>query len=276
MKTLNTTISISLVLVLIGFSCLAQNTTFKISKDIRASEITSSASSTFGPGQSVNHLTDGSGIHNNLHDNNGSASTMWHTTENPVASIPVKGLPSCKAWVRFDFSTQKSFNKILIWNHNQENLTNRGFRLIKVYGTTNEIDWFELTALELPDAKNLNGKASEIVINYKKGLKSVIIAAESNWGGNVYGLSGVKFIAELEVNESTLPFPNDIECSSTSIYRYCKDGKPGREAVLTFKGANLYQPSEIEVTANGRTETTSVPSSLARTLLLRSPYHLAV
>ncbi|SHM03138.1 glycosyl hydrolase-related protein [Mucilaginibacter sp. OK098] len=259
MKTLNITLSISLVFVLIGFSCLAQNTTFKISKDIRASEITSSASSSFGPDQSVNHLTDGSGIHNNLHDNNGSALTMWHTTENPVASIPAKGLPLCKAWVRFDFSTQKSFNKIWIWNHNQENLTSRGFRLIKVYGTTNEIDWFELTTLELPDAKNLNGKASEIVVNEKKALKSVIIAAESNWGGNVYGLSGVKFIAELEVNESALPFPNDFECAPTSIYRYCKDGKPGREVVLTFKGANLYQPSEIEVTADSRTITTSVP-----------------
>ena len=261
MKTLNIILSISLVLVLIGFGCLAQNTTFKISKDIRASEITSSASSTFGPGQSVNHLTDGSGIHNNLHDNNGSASTMWHTTENPAASIPAKGLPSYKAWVRFDFSTQKYFNKILIWNHNQENLTNRGFRLIKVYGTTNEIDWFELTTLELPDAKNLNGKASEININEKKALRSVIIAAESNWGGNVYGLSGVKFMSEFEVNESALPFPNDIECASTSIYRYSKDGKPGREVKITFKGSNLYQPSEIEVTADGRTVITSVPFS---------------
>jgi len=259
MKTLNITISISLVFVFIGFNCSAQNTTFKIIKGIRASEITSSASGAFGPDQSVNHLTDGSGIHNNTHDSNGSALTMWHTTENPAASIPAKGLPSYKAWVKFDFSTPKSFSKILIWNHNQENLTNRGFRLIKVYGTTNEIDWFELTTLELPEAKNLNGKASEIIINEKKALKSVIIAAASNWGGNAYGLSEVRFMAELEVNESALPFPSDIECTSTSIYRYCKDGKPGREVALTFKGDNLYQASEIEVTADGRTETTSVP-----------------
>lgn len=259
MKKLNVITSISLVFVLISFGCLAQNATFKIVKNIRAGEITSSASGTFGPDQSVSHLTDGSGIHNNLHDSNGGAQTMWHTPENPVASIPAKGLPSYKAWVKFDFSTPKSFNKILIWNHNQQNLTNRGFRSIKVYGTTNEIDWIELTALELPDAKGMNGKASEIVINERKALKSVIIAAASNWGGNTYGLSEVKFISELEVAESALPFPNDIDCTSTSIYRYCKDGKPGREVMLAFKGDNLYQPSEIEVTADGRTVTTSVP-----------------
>ena len=259
MKILNITLSIGLVFVFIGLNCSAQNTTIKINKDIRSSEITSSASGAFGPDQSVNHLTDGSGIHNNTHDSNGSALTMWHTTENPAASVPAKGLPSYKAWVKFDFSTPKSFSKILIWNHNQENLTNRGFRLIKVYGTINEIDWFELTTLELPEAKNLNGKASEIIINEKKALKSVIIAAASNWGGNAYGLSEVKFMAELEVNKSALPFPSDIECASTSIYRYCKDGKPGREVALTFKGDNLYQASEIEVTADGRTETTSVP-----------------
>jgi len=259
MKKLNTTIAISLALAFIGFNCLAQNTTIKISKEIRASEITSSASSSFGPDQSVNHLTDGSGIHNNLHDSNGNALTMWHTTEDPVATIPAKGLPAYKAWVRFDFITQRPVNKILLWNQNQEGLTNRGFRLTKVYGTTDEINWFELTTLELPDARNLNGKASEIVINEKRALKAVIIAAASNWGGNAYGLSEVKFISELEVKESALPSPNDFECTSTSIYRYCKDGKPGREVVLTFKGNNLYQPSVIEVTAEGRTETTSVP-----------------
>ncbi|SDS35228.1 Glycosyl hydrolases family 38 N-terminal domain-containing protein [Mucilaginibacter mallensis] len=263
MKTLNIiTISVSLIFVLIGFNGLAQNTKFKIIKDIPANEITLSASSTFGPDQSINHLTDGSGIHNNIHDNNGNALTMWHTTENPVATIPAKGLPACKAWVRFDFSTQKSFNKLLIWNHNQENLTNRGFRLTKVYGTTNGIDWFELATLELSDAKDLNGKASEIVINEKRPLRAVIIAGISNWGGNVYGLSGVKFISELEVNESALPFPTGIECTSTSIYRYCKDGKPGREIMLAFTGNNLYQPSVIEVMADGRTETTAVPYSI--------------
>ncbi len=53
----------------------------------------------------------------------------------------------------------------------------------------------------------------------------------------------------------------DIQCTSTSVYRYCKDGKPGREIILTFVGGKLHQPAEIEVAADGRKETTTVPEN---------------
>lgn len=56
-------------------------------------------------------------------------------------------------------------------------------------------------------------------------------------------------------------FPTNIKCTSTSVYRYCKDGKPGREVILTFIGAKLVQSAEIEVVADGRKETTLVPAS---------------
>jgi hypothetical protein len=186
---------------------------------------------------------------------------MWHTSENPPASAPAKGLMPCKGWVRFDFSELKTFDKILVWNHNQANLTNRGFRLTKIYGSTNGTDWIEFKSLELPNASELHGKATEVIINWKTPLKSVIIVAESNWGGNVYGLSEVKFLSVLNLPESELPFPKDVECISTSIYRYCKDGKPGREILLTFTGGDLYQPADIEVTVDSRSENTSVSYS---------------
>lgn len=259
MKTLKITISLSIMLVFFCFYAFAQKNVISIIQEIPANEIILSASSSFGPDQSVGHLIDGSGIQNKIHDNNGSSITMWHTTQNPATSIPSKGLPSFKAWLRFDFSTQKSFNKLLIWNHNQENLTNRGFRLIKVYGTADGISWIQLSTLELPNAKQTNGTVTEIVIKEKKPLKAVIIAAESNWGGNVYGLSEVKFLSELKVDQSNFPFPSGLECTSTSVYRYCKDGKPGREVILNFKGSNLFQASTIAVSAEGRTETVAVP-----------------
>jgi len=247
------------VLMFNYLNVLAQNNSVSIVQEISASDITVSASSTYGPNQSVNHLTDGSGLHENKHDDNGSSLTMWHTNESPLASKPVKGLPSFRAWVRFDFTTPKIFSKTLIWNHNQANLTNRGFRKTKVYGSVNGTDWIELKALELPEAKTTNGQATEIEISVKKPLKSVIIAAESNWGGNAYGLSEVKFVSGMELSESELPFPTDMTCTATSIYRYCGDGKPGREVLLTFQGSNLYQPAEIEITVDGQTETASVP-----------------
>nr|WP_121270910.1 glycoside hydrolase family 38 C-terminal domain-containing protein [Pedobacter schmidteae] len=132
MKTLKITTSLSIMLLFFGFKGLAQNSTFNINKDISAKEITVLASSSFGPDQSVGHLTDGSGIHNKIHDN------------------------------------------------------------------------------------------------------------------------------KLKVDKPNFPFPSGLECTSTSIYRYCKDGKPGREVILNFKGSNLFQASKIEVSAEGRTEITSV------------------
>jgi len=254
-------ILICLVFTFLCFNSQAQNNVVKIIQDIRETEIKVTASSQYGSEQSLVNIINGSGVSNNIHDNSGNSLTMWHTIENPNATAPVKGLVPCRGWVRFDFSTSKTFSKILIWNHNQANLTNRGFRSTKIFGSSNGIDWIELTSLELPDAKDLNGKASEVEIKIKKPLKSVILAAESNWGGNAYGLSEVKFVSELELQESELPFPKDIECTSTSKYRYCSDGKPGREVLLNFIGNNLYQPAEIEVSVDGRSEKKAVPFS---------------
>lgn len=259
MKIVNIAPSISLVILLICLNGFAQNTSFKTSRSIKSSEIALTASSSFGSDKSVNHLIDGSGISKDLHDNNGSASTMWHTIEKPTASRPAKALPLFNAWLKFDFSTPKSFNKVLIWNHNQENLTNRGFRMTKLYGTVDGTNWILMKTIELPNANDKKGKATEIKIKEGKKLKAVIIGAESNWGGNFYGLSEVKFVNELEVNKSNVPFPNDIKCTSTSVYRFCKDGKPGREIILTFSENNLYEDAEIEVSADGRNESTAVP-----------------
>jgi len=55
-----------------------------------------------------------------------------------------------------------------------------------------------------------------------------------------------------------LPFPTDIQCTSTSVYRFCKDGKPGREIIIAFSGGKVYQTSEILVVADGREEITSI------------------
>ena len=261
MRSLNIRILFSVVLALLCLNGLAQKSTFNIIRNIRSSEMKVTASSSFDSAQGVDNLTDGSGMHDMMHDNNKNALTMWHTAENPVASAPAAGLPAFQAWVKFDFSTPESFNKILIWNHNQADLTNRGFRRTKIYGTTNGADWFLLKALELPVANGDQGNATGIIPDNTKPLKAVILAAESNWGGNAYGLSEVKFISELELSGSELPFPTDMECKSTSVYRYCKDGKPGREITLTFLGSSLYQTAEIEVEADGRKEITSVSAS---------------
>ncbi|WP_316834197.1 glycoside hydrolase family 38 C-terminal domain-containing protein [Pedobacter nutrimenti] len=150
MKKLYNTITFSLLLMLIYLGAVAQQSEFRIVKNIRVSEISLPASGTFDPDQGVHYLTNSSDIHDN-------------------------------------------------------------------------------------------------------------IAAESNWGGDVYGLSEVEFSSSPELKDAALPHPLDISCASTNVYRYCKDGKPGREVILTFLGSNLYQSSAIEATVDGRTETTLLP-----------------
>ncbi|WP_423736002.1 glycoside hydrolase family 38 C-terminal domain-containing protein [Chitinophaga caseinilytica] len=259
MKKLHACMSLTAAMALFCGNVSAQERVYSIVQQVRSNEIRLNASGTFGADQNVGHLTDGSGLQDSLHDNNGSASTMWHTALQPAATSPAAGVPAFPAWVRFDFSSPKAFSSLLIWNHNQERLTNRGFRATKVYGTTDGQHWQLLKGIELPEARSLNGKASKIDIHAASPLKAVIIAAESNWGGNVFGLSEVKFESEKKLNEAELPFPQDFNCTSTSIYRYCKDGKPGREVTLDFSGNSLYAASEIEAVVDGRKETASLP-----------------
>jgi TPR repeat protein len=160
-----------------------------------------SASSQFGDDQSVKHLIDDAGMQAGFHDNDRDAKTMWHTQENPHMSAPADGLDPSPAWVRFDFPRPEQFDSILIWNHNQDGLTNRGFRRTRFYGTTDGVHWFSLTsekAVELPAANGTPLSEAYSVPNIASShfIKAVIIAADStqgNYGGNAYGLSGVKF-----------------------------------------------------------------------------------
>ena len=107
-----------------------------IEDEIATDAITVTASSEFGSAQAARHLLDGSGMQDGLHDNNGSATTMWHTTQWPAPTSAAAGLPASPAWVRFDFAQPQQFDSIHLWNHNQANLTDRGFRQTRIFGSS--------------------------------------------------------------------------------------------------------------------------------------------
>jgi len=52
-----------------------------------------------------------------------------------------------------------------------------------------------------------------------------------------------------------LPFPGDMECVAQPRYCLRADGQPGREITLNLKGEKLLGKAQVEVTADGRTET---------------------
>jgi hypothetical protein len=167
---------------------------------IPADEITVTASS-FRPDQSPQHLIDDSGMFGSYHDNNHSAFSMWHTDGSVPKSPPAEGLPLAPAWVRFDFARPHLLDKLIVWNLNQENLTERGFRWTHVYGTTDGKTWFRLTDQDKIEFPRATGEAfywpfNVPVTSGDRPIKSVILAADSADGGyciGTYGLSAVRF-----------------------------------------------------------------------------------
>jgi hypothetical protein len=168
---------------------------------VLGSTIKVTASSIYGGQQTPEHLVNGDGMVGAFHDSAVQAETMWHTQNSPASQPPAAGLPPAPAWVRFDFARPKRLDKILIWNLNQINLTNRGFRTTHIYGTSDGSTWKPLTSPEtivLPRASGLPMCEPASVSNDfpDRRITSVIIAADAtdgNYGGNVYGLSAVRF-----------------------------------------------------------------------------------
>jgi alpha-mannosidase len=64
---------------------------------------------------------------------------------------------------------------------------------------------------------------------------------------------------KLKKEAGSQSFPKELECISTNIYRYCADGKPGREVIIKFNGEKLYSAYELEVSVDGRKNMISIP-----------------
>jgi hypothetical protein len=240
-----------------------------IEEEIPADAIIVTASSQFSPGQDARHLVDGSGLQNGLHDNDGSAQTMWHSAERPAPTSPAPGLPASPAWVRFDFAPPRKFDSVHIWNHNQANLTDRGFRLMRLFGSADGASWFALTSppvIQLPRAGGSPGLEALVIVNAARtrSLKSVIIAAEAkdgNYGSDYFGLSAVRFVAGREVAGGDLPVPTGMACAALPYCPYRPDGKPGRQMAVSLRDAKLYGAVTFEVECAGAKEKTIVPAN---------------
>lgn len=171
-----------------------------VSHVVPAKSIIVAASSTYSETQSARHLIDGTGMLGALHDNQEAANSMWHTPEHPALTSPGTGIAASPAWIRFDFAQPQAVDNVLVWNHNQQNLTDRGLRKVRLYGTTDGATWFPLTgdAVEIPRASGTpNAEPFTIPTSGGKAVKSIVIAADAtdgSYGGSCYGLSAVRFV----------------------------------------------------------------------------------
>jgi len=238
----------------------------EVSKDL----IKVRASSRYAGEQKLERLVDGSGMQDDRHDNDGSARTMWHTVEKPAPTSPAAGLPASPAWVRFDFAQPQKFDSIHIWNHNQANLTDRGFRKARIFGSSDGSTWVALTTpeiIELPRASGSPGLEAVVLANTAKGreLKSVVIEAEAkdgNYGSDYFGLSAVRFSRGREVAERDLPVPTTMVGAALPYCPYRPDGQPGRQIAISLRGGKLYGAVTLQVECAGLKEDTTVAANV--------------
>jgi hypothetical protein len=209
--------------------------------------------------QAAGHLIDNSGLDATLrHDRHGAAYTMWHTAGKSAPNAPATGIPAAAAWVRFDFATPQPINQLLVWNHNQANLSQRGFRKTRVYGTVDGTTWSPIAEpLELAKGGDT---AQAIAIAAPQPLKAVIIAADSNWGDDYYGLSEVKFISRRTVDANAIPAPKAIAIADFP-FECDAQGRPHRQVELSFGDTPLYEAAEAVVTCDGAKAATKLDFS---------------
>jgi alpha-mannosidase len=67
--------------------------------------------------------------------------------------------------------------------------------------------------------------------------------------------------AHIQAFAANITPPSSFECKARPYYKYRKDGKPGREVTLFFKGSKLIGKAIIKVSCNGVTEQTEVNES---------------
>lgn len=171
-----------------------------------------SAGSTYASSKSAENLINGSGMSAmgtvfDVHDNHGSANTMWHTA----------AYPGENAWVEFDFGAVRDIGEMWIWNLNQNSYANRGLKDVKIeYKADQEDAWIELKGPGSASGKDYpytlakaSGKPDQAATNLDNGqpvafhkqarfvrITADPVVGQGTYGGEYYGLSEVRFIQD--------------------------------------------------------------------------------
>ncbi len=115
--------------------------------------------------------------------------TSCQMAENPNSS---RGMGH---WIKYDLGYIYNIESFHIWNANQSEETDRGFRQVVIDYSLDGQQWQELGQYELGEASGYQSYTGEPVDGFDPiQARYVIITAETNWGdGSCYGLSEVKF-----------------------------------------------------------------------------------
>lgn len=131
-------------------------------------------------------VIDGSNILYSTHDNSPTASSMWHGADNVT-----------KADLTFTFGSPVTLTHLLIWNHNQEKLIDRGVKEMEVfYAETADGEWKSAGVFTLQKATdNPRQNATDLLSLNSITAAKIKLDLKKNHGSNTHiGLSQVFFL----------------------------------------------------------------------------------
>ena len=169
---------------------------------IPTTSVTASASSSFLPPLTDPSLTcDGSGLTGDLHDNHPQGHTMWLSVANgggSAANNPA-GIAGT-AWLRYTLDRVCALSEMWVWNHNQQNLTDRGLRNVTIHWSRDGVQWNLLGSRQLAQATGQPGYAHADTVPFggveARHILITAAASAGNYGSTYYGLSEVRFHGE--------------------------------------------------------------------------------
>ncbi|MEJ2648157.1 MAG: AbfB domain-containing protein [Sedimentisphaerales bacterium] len=229
---------------------------------IPASDITASASGSYGSYNPINTINE-VGLdpnHMDLHSN--GQPTMW--LSNPGAPNSV--------WVRYDFDKVYKVHQMLVWNYNYPMLLKAGFKDVVVEYSLDGQSWTEVPDVpQFAQGTGSNGYKYNTVVDFDDAIvKSVRIKLLTNWGMTISGLSEVRFTyipvwaRDPEPEDESVGFP----WNTTLAWR------PGREA----SQHNVYISTDEQAVIDGTVnpQTVSQASCGPLSLMLTTKYYWRV
>lgn len=199
---------------------------------IPAENISAWGSSVWGKSHEEKTI-DGSGLSSGLHDE--AHDHMWLTDSNDSGghAHATQETSVGPAWISYKFDKVYELQDIKIWNYSQTNFASRGLRNVSIEYSLDGDSWLKLGNYEIDKAKP-SGACSK-TINLNIDARHIVITAHQengNWGGDLYGLSEVQFIASTSRKASSpKPFSDadELSVSQKAVLSWI----PGRGSVAS-------------------------------------------
>ena len=123
-------------------------------------------------------------------------------------------------WIMYNLGQVYSLTNVRLWNFNQPDSLNSGVQGLQLDISTDGTTWNNIGAYTLPKAPGSSFYEGSLVTSLTgRNAKYVLITATSNFSGNCYGLSEVRF----DIKQSALPVTItdlSLECSDVPILNW--------------------------------------------------------